>query len=428
MDLNDIKIGVPAAETGKKTESQVQNYSSYAISGGLIGKEVLNEVKNLEKTEEVVESADEFSAGGKGFFYRLNSFFIDRASVSLREKANFFHMLAVMTDAGIAVVSALKTLANRSSNERFRRVISAVYKNTEHGMQFSAAMSRFDDVFSDAEVGIIRSGEATGQLSPVLFQLSMQLEKRSELSSKLWGAAIYPISVLVVLVFVVVGMLVWVFPTLLNLLEEGGASSASLPLPTKILLVAQNVLTGYWWLLLALFAVVYGFFAVYKSTDYGAVKWDYFKLKLPLVGKLLRKVYLLRMISMLGLLVQSGVSVLKSLQITGSSLENRVYKLKLQEVIYGVQDGGKISTGFEDAPFLMPPEVVQMISVGERSAQLGKISEKISVQYEREIDATLKKMTSVFEPLMILFVGLFVAMLALAIMAPIFNLSNTVGF
>jgi type II secretory pathway component PulF len=166
---------------------------------------------------------------------------------------------------------------------------------------------------------------------------------------------------------------------------------------------------------------------MYRGTDKGAFMLDYYKLKVPLSGALLRKIYVLRFIGMLGLLIESGLPVIRSLKISGNSLPNRVYKLKIQETIGLVKAGKKISESLEDIDFLFPHEVVQMLNIGEKSASLANISEKISVQYQKEVDNSLRTMIAVFEPLMILVVGVFVALLALAIMSPIFNLSSVLA-
>ncbi len=172
----------------------------------------------------------------------------------------------------------------------------------------------------------------------------------------------------------------------------------------------------------------YGIFNLYKNSSAGAVSWDATKLDIPILGKLIKKLNVLRFVSMLGILIDAGLPVIKTLRITGNSLTNRIYKLKAQEVINRVRVGDKISSSLRDSEVIFPPEVVEMLAVGEESANIAKVSGKIADQYQREIDNTLKKLTSVFEPVMILFVGLFVALLAMAIMAPIFNLSSTLGY
>ena len=413
-------------------ENNIKNQSArdtdFVVSGASeSGYDVLNSVKNSK--DKVVDTViyGVYNNENSGLFVKLNDFFIDRSSVGLRDKSYFFHMLAVMVDAGIPVVSAIKSLAARTENPRLSRILNTLAYNCEHGSTLADSMSRFETIFDESEVGIVRAGEETGKLNTMLFKLSAQLDKSHDLSLKLWGAAVYPIAVLCVLVLVAVGMLVWVFPSLLNLLTQGGVTEDKLPFATMVLLNLQRAVTGYWWAIIAGALLFYGIFNVYVGSDYGAYRWDRFKLRFPIVGGLLRKLYVLQFVSLVGLLIEAGLPVIRAIAITGGAISNKPYKLKTQEVMSAVRDGKKISDSLMDSDFLFPAEVVQMLHVGEASASLGKIAEKIADQYQREIDNGLKKISSVFEPVMILFVGLFVALLALAIMAPIFNLSNVVG-
>ncbi len=413
-------------------ENNVKNQSvsdtDFVVAGASeSGYEVLNKVKNSKEiiADNVIYGV--YNNENAGLFVKLNDFFIDRSSVGLKDKSYFFHMLAVMVDAGIPVVAATKSLAARTENPRLGRILNTLAHSCEHGSTLADSMSRFETIFEESEIGIVRAGEETGKLNTMLFKLSAQLDKNHDLYLKLWGAAVYPIAVLCVLVLVSIGMLVWVFPSLMSLLTQGGVTEANLPLATKVLLNLQRAVTGYWWAILAGVLVFYGTFNVYVGSDYGAYRWDYFKLKFPIVGGLLRKLYVLQFVSLVGLLIEAGLPVIRAISITGGAISNKLYKLKTQEVMSAVRDGRKISESLMDSNFLFPAEVVQMLNVGESSASLGKISEKIADQYQREIDNGLKKISSVFEPVMILFVGLFVALLALAIMAPIFNLSNVVG-
>ncbi|PIR54994.1 hypothetical protein COU74_04640 [Candidatus Peregrinibacteria bacterium CG10_big_fil_rev_8_21_14_0_10_36_19] len=401
--------------------------ADYIVEGAISGKDILASMKNIDHAykEEVVYGV--YNNAGKPWSVRFNDFLVDRSKVTLKDRSYFFHMLAVMVDAGIPVVSAVKALVARSDNPRFRRILNTIAHNVESGSSLAEAMNRFDDVFDESEVGIVRSGEATGRLHLMLFKLSEKLDRRHDLSLKLWSAAVYPIAVFSVLILVAVGMLIWVFPTLLNLLKDSGIEEANLPFATRLLIGIQTGFVEYWWLILVVLFGLYGLFTFYVGTDYGKARWDYFKLRTPIVGGLLRKVYVLRFVSMVGLLIDSGLPVIKSLKIAGSSISNTIYKLKVQDVIDKVRNGQRVSDGLSDTAFLFPPEVVQMLRVGESSASLGKVSNKIGDQYDREIDNSLKKISSVFEPVLILVVGVFVALLALAIMAPIFNLSNNIG-
>lgn len=417
---NKINLGQSIA-----TDSSV-DASDYFIKDAGIGGDILKEIKGMkirENDEMIYGVSDETN---RPFAQRIDDFLINNSKISLKDKSYFFHMLAVMVDSGVPVVQSVKTLAGYTENRRFRRVLNTIAHNCESGSPLADAMSRFTDVFSEADIGIVRAGEETGRMDVTLFNLSEQLDKQHDLNMKLWSASIYPIAVLGVLLLVTVGMLVWVLPNLLSLLTEGGMSEDKLPIATRVLMGLQRAVVDYWWAILAIVAGAYGMFNVYIGTDYGAVKWDYMKLKLPLVGKLLRKIYVLRFVSMMGLLIEAGIPVIKVLKVSGNAISNRIYKLKAQEIIDTVKTGAKISGSMADTEFLFPHEVVEMLKVGESSAQLAQVSDKIATQYQREVDNTLKKVTSLFEPLMILVVGLFVALLAVAIMSPIFNLNSVV--
>jgi type IV pilus assembly protein PilC len=391
------------------------------------GREILEKIRNMEQDERSPVIYGIYDNAKASWTTRLNDYLIDRSKVRLKEKSYFFHMLAIMVDAGVPIVTGIKTLAYYTENPRFRRVLNTIAYHAERGVILSDAMASFDTIFDEAEIGIIKAGEATGKLDSILLKLSQQLDKRHDMEMKVFSASVYPIAVLSVLVLVSIGMLMWVLPTLLRLLEEGGLTMDKLPLATKVLLGIQSVVIGYWWLILIAIFAAYAGFMSWKATERGAIRWDYFKLKMPIIGKVLRKIYVLRFVGVMGLLIDSGVYVMKSLQITGNAVPNKVYQAKAEEIIERVKNGGKISESMSDTPFLFAPEVVQMIRVGESSASLAQVSEKVSNQYQREVDNTLKKASSLFEPILILIVGLFVALLALSIMAPIFSLTQTVN-
>ncbi len=367
-----------------------------------------------------------YDSASQPFWVRIDDFLVNHSRVPLEEKAYFFHLLAVMIDAGIPLVQSLQILSNRTTSERFRRILDTIVFSVAQGKKFSESMARFPDVFGDMEVGVVRSGEAAGNLDKMLFRLSEQLDKSHELQVKLITASVYPLVVLLTLIVVAAGMLVWVIPGLTGLLKEGGLEESEFPPTTKALLAISFVLQNYWWAIIAGAVILYALFKIYKQSDNGRYKWDLFRLRVPVVGTLIRKVLVLRFVSMMGILFEAGLPVIQSLQIIATSLNSELYRLKTWEVIAKVQQGQKISESLADSPFLFPETVSQMIGVAERSASVGLISEKIALHYDREIDNALKRLTSLFEPLMIILVGITVAVLALAILTPIFQLSSLV--
>ncbi len=357
---------------------------------------------------------------------RLDDFFIDHSKIPLQEKAYFFQLLAVMVDAGIPVIQAVKMLASRTNSERFRRVLNTVAYTVTQGKKLSAALARFPDVFGEIEIGIVKAGEAAGNMDKMLGRLAEQLSKNHELEVKLFSASIYPMVVLLVLVLAASGMLIWVVPTLVHLLKDGGLKEQDFPFATKFLIGISNVFANFWWAIILGIGILISTFRVMISTENGRYRWDYFKLRVPVIGPLIRKVLVLRFVTILGILVEAGLPVVQVLTIVASSLNNELYRLKVYQVLAQVQQGQKISTSLEDTPFLFPETITQMLSVGEQSASIGSMSNKISKQYDMEIDYALKRLMALLEPVLIVFVGFTVAILALAILTPIFKLTQLI--
>lgn len=380
--------------------------------------------KSEKKRPEVIYGIYESSK--QSLFTRVDDFFIDHSRVPLQEKAYFFHLLAVMLDAGVPLIQALKMLANRTQSERFRRVLNTVAFMVIQGKKFSDSLARFPDVFGEMEVGIVKSGEAAGNMDKMLFRLSDQMDKTHELQMKIVTASIYPIAVLVVLTLVSTGMLIWVIPSLVGLLKEGGLQEKDFPFATQLLLAMSSFISGYWWAIIFGGVIFYLVFKVWISSENGKYRWDLLKLQMPIVGTLIRRVLVLRFVSTLGILIEAGLPVVQALTIIATSLDSELYRMKVWEVIAKVQQGERISVSLSDSPFLFPETITQMLAVAEQSASIGTISQKIASHYDREIDNSLKRLTSLFEPIMIVFVGFTVALLALAILTPIFRLSQLV--
>ena len=354
---------------------------------------------------------------------RFNDFLIDSKSVSLKEKSYFFHLLAVMLDAGMSILDALKTLAKRFENERLRRVINTLAHNVEKGKTLSDAMENFPEIFEDSEIGIVKSGESVGHLDRMLFKLSDQLERSYGMKLKLRSALVYPVTVIIALIISGGVIVLFVLPKLLTFFAESGTD---LPFLTRSLLAISNFISSYWIVVLlgcigALIA-----FNAYRSSVYGRFKLDYLKLKFPVVGELYRHSEIVRFISLLGILIDSGLPITKSLKILSESMKNSLYAEKIADVQVAVERGETISASIEDVPLLFPSTVVQMMAIGEKSATLASVCEKISSQYEKELDHSIKNLMTVLEPLVILLVGILVAVMAYAILGPIFQLSQFV--
>lgn len=382
------------------------------------------EKRGVKKKEDVIYGL--YDNRNASISTKINDFLIDHSKVGLNEKAYFFHLLAVMVDAGIPVLQGLKVLSSKTENRRFQRIINTLANSTERGNTLSDSMARFPDVFTDAEIGVVKAGEAAGNLDKMLFRLSDQTERINELQIKLFTASVYPIIVITVLVIVSIIMIVGVVPILTDLLVQGGLEPQDFPFATRLLIGSSDFLRDYWWTIILGVLAIYGMYKVYKSTESGKFQIDFTKLKIPVIGSLIKKVLVMRFISMLGILMEAGLPVIKTLQITAHLMNSAPYELKILEVVKKVQAGEKISDNLIDAPFLFPETVTQMVSIGEKTASIGTISEKIASHYNREIDHSITRLTAIFEPIMILIVALFIVLLALAILMPIFAFTGTI--
>lgn len=383
--------------------------------------ELLAKVQTESEREEFIYGITNRSK--RGLVQRINDFFIDNGRVSVRQKAYFFELLGTMVHAGIPLNRALKILTSKTENLRLRRITATLSYELEHGYSLSAAMDKFADVFSEAERGIIHSAEAVGNLEHVLFKISDSLTRQNDITMRLKSALIYPAAVMVSLIIGAIIMLVFVTPRMKEIFT---ANAIELPWTTQILLNASMFLSTKWWLILILFIFAAIAFHVYKNSEEGHFAWDFKKLRLPLIGTILRKIYIMRFVDTLGLLVESGLPINTSLQFVANAIGNEIYRVKTFEALGAVQEGQKLSVSLSKTPFLFPETVTNMIAVGEHAASLGEISQKIGAHFEKEIDYTLKNMTTVLGPVLILFIGLSVAFFALAVLSPIFSLTQNI--
>jgi len=381
----------------------------------------LNAKESKVKDEKVVYGV--YDAQKQPLFVRMNDFLVDRSRVNLREKSYFFHLLGVMLDSGVPILKALQVLVNKVENPHFRRVVNTLAYDVEHGRKFSDAMSKFPDVFDDADVGVVKSGEAVGNLNQVLFKLSKQQESLYALYLKVKGALVYPITVLAALVVALWVVMTFVIPKLSEFFSESGVS---LPWMTLAVLAVSDFVANYWWVLIIVFLLFFSIWSFYVNTKFGKLRWDRFKLNMPIFGDLIKKATLSKLLRMLSVLIHSGLPINKTLAILSDASGNQLYKIKLNDVKKAVERGEKISESLADTPFLFPETVTQMLQIGEQSASLSKTAEKVADHYEMEVEHAVKNMTTAMEPIIIVLVGVAVAVVAISILGPIFSLSDIV--
>jgi type IV pilus assembly protein PilC len=354
---------------------------------------------------------------------RLNDFLIDSSSVSDLEKLYFYQLLGVMLDAGMPIAKALKILAAQTKDKRFQRILDTVAHDVAGGVAFSVALSKFPAIFDEAEVGMIHSGESTGTLEQILIRLSDQLEKTLALTVKVKGALFYPVMVLFALAVALTLILIIVVPRLTAIFAE---AQGQLPASTKLLIALSNFLQNWWWFLFLVLIGIYLSAKYFFATEDGKEWWDYKKLKLPIFGTIWQKLAISRFVRTLANLMGAGIMVSEALTLTGQAVGNLAYRHKAEEIRIKVEQGEKISAHLGGADELFPDSVVNMIEIGESSAGLEKTAEKIATQYDREVEYALKNLTAALEPITIGVLGLAIGFLALAVLSPIFRLSEII--
>jgi type IV pilus assembly protein PilC len=341
-------------------------------------------------------------------------------TVKPKELVIFARQLSVLISADVAVVNALKDVAKQTVNINFRRIILEVASEVEGGVKFSEALAHYPKQFDNFFVNIIKSGEATGRLEEVLLYLADQLEKDYDLRSKIKGALIYPTFVVGGLVVIGVLMMIFVVPKLTEMLSQTGAE---LPTSTRILKGTSDFLVYYWWILLLIVIGVVFLGRYVLKTKVGRAIFDRTMLKLPVFGKLIRYILIVRFVQSFKTLLKGGVTVVGSLEISSSMLSNVVYKNLVLETIEVVNDGGSIAKTFGQSKY-MPKMVSQMIATGEDTGKIDEVLEKIGEFYTREINNLINNLMSLMEPLIMVILGLAVGVMIAAIILPMYQIST----
>jgi type IV pilus assembly protein PilC len=342
--------------------------------------------------------------------------------IGTRDIVIFTRQFATMINAGLPLVQSLDILAEQTENESLRKVIQDVLYDVESGHTLADAMRKHPKVFTDLYVNMVAAGEAGGILDTILLRLATFLEKNDALIRKIKGAMIYPAVIFGVAISAVAILLIFVIPTFQNMFDSAGIP---LPLPTRVVIGMSQFLQGYWW------AVAIGAVALVVlvrqtyQTDGGRLGIDRALLAFPVVGDLLRKAAVARFTRTLGTLVSSGVSILEGLEITAKTSGNRV----IHDAVMGSRAsiaGGETISGPLKESGVFPPMVVQMINVGEQTGGLDEMLTKIADFYDEEVDAAVEALLSALEPVMIVFLGVIVGGMIVAMYLPIFDMINAV--
>jgi type IV pilus assembly protein PilC len=342
--------------------------------------------------------------------------------VSRKDLAIFSRQLAVMMQSRVPVTQSLKSLAIQIKNPNFKEKILKIAQLVEEGNSLSDAFSNFPDIFNIFYVSLIKTGEASGKISESLDYLSNHLEREHDIISQLKSAMIYPAFVIVVLGAVLLIVMFFVMPRLVDLLKQ---TTSQPPLFTRLMIDFYSFLQGYGWILLVGFVLLVVFIIYYFTTKEGKKRLDRLSLKIPFVGGFLKKIFLIRFAENIATLIGAGLSINNALKITKDTVDNIVYKEILSETEERVSEGEKISTVLVKYPDYAPPFVVQMIQVGEETGKLDKNLMEIVSFYEKEVNRAVATFTALLEPILIIFLGVIVALLAVSVIQPLYGALGT---
>ena len=339
-----------------------------------------------------------------------------------KDLAIYTRQFSTMIDAGLPIAQCLGILAEQSDSRVLRGVTSGIAKEVEAGSTLAEAFRKYPRTFDDLFTNLLEAGESGGVLDVVLQRLSAYIEKAASLKRKVKSAMVYPATIISVAVLVIIFMMTFIIPTFATMFKNLGAD---LPLPTKIVLWMSEF-TQKWIIVIGIVcaAIIYAI-KKYYQTEHGSMFIDALMLKMPIIGILIRKVAVARFTRTLGTLISSGVPILEGLRITARSAGNRVVEKAVMQARAAVSGGRTLAEPLRSTP-VFPPMVLHMISVGETTGALDAMLSKIADFYDDEVDSAVSALTSLLEPLMIVFLGVVVGGLVVAMYLPIFRLVTLV--
>ena len=346
-----------------------------------------------------------------------------KPKVTKKDLMVFTRQFSTMIDAGLPLVQGLTILAEQSENPTFKAVLKEITKDVEGGSTLAEAMKKHSKIFDTLFVNLVAAGEMGGMLDTILRRLAQFIEKAEKLKSQIKGAMTYPIVVMAIAFIVIAVILVFVIPVFEDMFKSFGSA---LPTPTQIVVNMSRFLkSNIHWVIIALIALIYGF-KRYRDTAAGKKMTDSLFLKLPVFGNLLKKTAVARFTRTLGTMISSGVPILDALEIVAKTAGNVVIEEIIYEVRGSIAEGQTIAEPLSEND-IFPGMVIQMIAVGEATGALDSMLEKIADFYDEEVDAAVAALTSMLEPLLMVFLGGSIGGLVIAMYLPIFEMASAMG-
>ncbi|MBN1832529.1 MAG: type II secretion system F family protein [Deltaproteobacteria bacterium] len=400
---------------------KVADTSGKIIKGTLKAEDETGAVRILQKQGYIpirIQLMEDGPGTDESRLTRWLSSLLDR--VSSKDVMVFTQDLAVLLEAGLPLDRALSILIDVAEKDRVKGIIDDVLKLVQGGAYLSDAMAKHPEAFSDFYINMVKAGEIGGVLPDVLNRLGLSLESSQELRDFIVSAMIYPLFLVLVGGASLVVLLTFVIPKFSVIFSDMGTA---LPFSTKVLLTLSTGLKNWWWLIPTGIAAVAFLYDRYTRTPNGRLRLDRLKLRLPMMGELITKVETVRFARTLGVLLKSGVSILMALDLVRATIANKVLADAMKRVHARVKEGDRLSKSLEEAGIL-PALGLQMIIVGEESGRLEEMLSQVAGSYEKSVKETVKRLTALLEPVMILFMGLVVGFVVISMLMGIFSMND----
>ncbi|WP_455241305.1 type II secretion system F family protein [Petrachloros mirabilis] len=387
--------------------------------GELTAKSKDEAVTQLRKQNVVVTSLEE-KAGKGGINLSFGSGLTDKDLVV------FTRQFGTMINAGLPLVQCLEILSTQSENKVLRETVGEVKGQVEAGSTFSDALRRYPKVFDELYVNMVHAGEVGGLLDTILTRLAKHIEKAMKLKGQIKSAMIYPSAIIGVAAIVITVLMIWVIPIFAKMFEELSSGKMGLPGPTQLVIDMSNAFQSYWYVMLGLIVASVMAVKKYYATPSGRMAIDKLLLKAPIVGDLIRKASVAKFTRTLGTLLSSGVPLLDGLSICAKTSGNKVIEEALLNARISISGGKTIAEPLTQSQ-VFPKMVTHMVAVGESTGALDAMLGKIADFYEDEVDQAVASLTSLLEPMMMVFLGVVIGFIVVAMYLPIFKMASAIG-
>jgi type IV pilus assembly protein PilC len=351
-----------------------------------------------------------------------SAFLSNKKPITEREIVIFTRQFSTMVDAGLPLVQCLEILGRQSDNPSFGEIIMKIKVDIESGSNLSDAMRKHPKVFNSLYANLVEAGEAGGILDTILGRLANYIEKALALKKKVKAAMVYPAAIITVAVTVVGFLMVFVIPTFASMFSSGGAE---LPGPTALVMNISNFFRNQWYYIIGGPVLFFILFKKVYATERGNIEIDRFALKLPVFGMLIRKVSTAKFARTLGTLLASGVPLIEGMDICARTAGNKIVEIAILNSIEAIKEGETIAAPLAREN-VFPPMVIQMIDVGESAGALDAMLSKIADFYDEEVDTAVDGLTALLEPMLMVFLGIVVGFIVVAMYLPIFKMGETI--